>query len=146
MQTFDAKSFLRQAFELYRRINIRNERIKRLIELARKVTSVFKDEPSRTSGNKSLMELAIVEIDAEKNLFEQDIKLFFQVLGDVKRVIAKLDDKDERVILEYRYLAFASWKDIASSLTLSLQHVYRLHETALKKIEKILSTAENETK
>lgn len=140
-----AKNFLRQALDTYRRINSRLEYIARLIEITKRVTTIISDTAGKGSA-KSLLEISFVKVTEQKTMLENDIRFFFKALDDISNVVAKITDADEKLVLEYRYLAFFGWKDVASSLVLSLQHVYRLHDRAVKSVEKILSSAENESK
>ena len=140
-----AKNFLRQALDTYRRINIRLEYIARLVEITKRVTTIISDTAGKGSA-KSLLEISFVKVTEQKAMLENDIRFFFKVLDDISNVVERITDNDEKLILEYRYLAFLGWKDVASSLVLSLQHVYRLHDRAVKSVEKILSSAENESK
>lgn len=130
----EKKKFLRQAFNMYRRLIGRAERIERLQELTKHVTTIINGVPSGRPNDKSLMEVSAVEVDEQIMLMAEDTVCFFKVFDEISAVISVIDDDDERTILEYRYLSFQSWKEIAAAMGLSLQHVYRLHSRALDKI------------
>ena len=40
--------------------------------------------------------------------------------------------------MEKRYLCFLSWEKIAVDMHYSIQHIYRMHDTALAAVEEIL--------
>lgn len=130
----EKKKFLRQAFNMYRRLIGRAERIERLQELTKHVTTIINGVPSGRPNDKSLMEVSAVEVDEQIMKMAEDTVYFFKVFEEISRVISVIDDDDERTVLEYRYLSFQSWKEIAAAMGLSLQHVYRLHSRALDKI------------
>jgi len=47
--------------------------------------------------------------------------------------------------LEKRYLCFLSWEKIAVEMHYSIQHVYRMHDDALKVVDSILTMRVNES-
>lgn len=134
MMKLEKKKFLRQAFNIYRRLIGRAERIERLQELTKHVTTIINGVPSGRQNDKSLMEVSAVEVDEQIMKMAEDTVYFFKVFEEISAVISVIDDDDERTVLEYRYLSFQSWKEIAAAMGLSLQHVYRLHSRALDKI------------
>lgn len=48
--------------------------------------------------------------------------------------LKKLEDPEYQVILEERYLCFKKFEQIALDLGYSIQHIFRLHEKALKEL------------
>lgn len=146
----EAKKFLHQAFYFYRRLLGRSESIIRLQELTRRVTTIVNGVPSGKPCDNSAMEQATLKVQEQIELMAEDIKYFLSALDKISRAINEVADEDERAVLEYRYLAFQTWKHVSVSMGLSLQHVYRLHNKALEKInhlnEKNFSAEQNETK
>ena len=55
-------------------------------------------------------------------------------MGTVKAV----EDVELQALLEKRYLCFLSWEKIAVDMHYSIQHIYRMHDTALAAVEEIL--------
>ena len=79
---------------------------------------------------------------------KEDCEEFFQskwfrflTLVDLKkemmRMIALVEDKDQRLILELRYLCWKPWDEIEVRMNLSKSGVYYLKINALKSFEKI---------
>ena len=46
---------------------------------------------------------------------------------------ALVEDKDQRLILELRYLCMATWPEIAAKLNYSSRRIQQIHKDALKK-------------
>ena len=84
----------------------------------------------------------------ESQWMKKDCEEFFQskwfrflTLVDLKkeigRLIAQVEDKDQRLILELRYLCWKPWDEIEVRMSLSKSGVYYLKINALKSFEKI---------
>ena len=66
------------------------------------------------------------------------------IKSEVMRTIRLVPDPELQLILEKRYLCYEKWEDISIDLNISIQHTFRLHGEALKKIEEILKMRVNE--
>ena len=73
----------------------------------------------------------IVDLQAEIN---NDIDRLVDLKRDMVRAIKAVDNTEYQTLLEKRYLCFMSWEQIAVDMNYSLQHTFRLHDNALKKI------------
>lgn len=128
-----AKEFLQQVFDVYKDIDSKLGQIARLQSLATRTTTVIHNTPIGNSrGLSSRVEQAIVEVSGQSDCLATEIKHLLDVRKEVISAIAKVANPDERRILEYRYLAFFSWKEISCSMKSGLRTVYRLHDRALK--------------
>ena len=119
---------------MYRCLIGRSERIVRLQELTRRVTTIVNGIPSGKPSDNAAMEKASVEVQEQIRLMAEDMINFLASLDKISRAISLVEDDEERTVLEYRYLSFQTWKEVSVSMGLSLQHVYRLHSRALEKI------------
>ena len=54
------------------------------------------------------------------------------------RLKAYRANREERTILEKRYLCFDTWEQISVDMGYSIQHTFRLHDKALKEIDGFL--------
>lgn len=57
---------------------------------------------------------------------------------EIETTIADVQDEKQRTVLEMRYLFFESWEKIAVTMAYSVQHIYRIHASGLKSVDKIL--------
>ena len=133
-----AKEYLSQARYLDARINSKIKQIEQLNSLATSATSALSGMPH--NPNKATSKMAnivdkIVDLQAEIN---HDIDTLVELKRDIGNLIKALPNADHQTILEKRYLCFQSWEQIAVDLSVSMQHAFRLHDSALKKVEAVM--------
>ena len=131
----DAKAYLSQAFRIDQRINSKLEQIMSLRELATKATTTLIDVPSSSTRNEHPTESIIVKIvDLEKEI-NADIDKLVDLKREIVKVIRTIKNAEYQTLLELRYLCFKKWEQIAVDMGFSLQHIFRIHDKALKHIE-----------
>ena len=133
-----AKEYLMQAKFLDMRINSKIQQVEALNDLATSASSVLTGMPRNPNKATSKMADAvakIVDLQAEIN---HDI----DELGDLKKAISytikAVPSPELQTLLEKRYLCFQSWEIIAVDMNYSMQHLFRLHDKALKEITAFL--------
>lgn len=127
------KEFLQQVFIAYQEVDSKLEQIARLQSLATRTTTVIHDTPcGNGTALSSRVERAVIAIQGQTEFLADEINHLLNVRREVADAIAKVRDPTERRVLEYRYLAFKSWKEISHAMKAGLRHVYRLHDRALK--------------
>ena len=129
-----AKEYLSQARYLDARINSKISQVDRLNDLATSATSVLTGMPH--GPNKATSKMAdvvdkIVDLQAEIN---RDIDKLVDLKKEMRDVIGAIPDVEQQTILEQRYLCFLKMEQIAVDMGYSIQHLYRLHDEALKNI------------
>ena len=126
------KEYLSQAYRIDQRINSKLEQVVSLRDLSKKATATLSDMPHSPNKNIHSMENIIVKIvDLEKEI-NQDIDQLVDLKREIVTTIKRIDNPVYQTLLELRYLSFKSWEQIAVEMGYSLQHVFRLHERALK--------------
>ena len=73
-----------------------------------------------------------------------DMDQLIAIKTEVMRTIRQVPDPELQLLLEKRYLCHEKLEDIAIDMNISIQHTFRLHREALKKIEEILKMRVNE--
>ena len=127
-----AKEFLQQVFRAYQDADSKLEQMSRLQALATRTTTIMHSTPvGNSSGLSSRVEQAIVALEGQSENLADEIKHLLDVRREVSAAIEKVSEPDERRILEYRYLAFLSWKEITYAMKIGMSTVYRLHQQAL---------------
>lgn len=127
------KEFLQQVFIAYQDADSKLEQIARIQALATRVTTITKAVPiGNGSALSSRVENAIVAMEGQTEKLADEITNLLKVRNEVAAEIAKLQHPAERRILEYRYLCFHSWKEIAAVMKTGLRYVFKLHERALE--------------
>lgn len=73
----------------------------------------------------------IVDLQEEIN---KDIDRLVDLKREIMGVIKAVPNVEYQTILEKRYLCFISWEQIAVDMNYSMQHIHRMHSSALKEI------------
>ena len=129
-----AKEYLSQAYRIDQRINSKLEQIMSLRTLATKATSTLSDTPPSGTRNVYSMEDTIVKMIDLENEINRDIDTLVDLKRDIMDVIKNVNNPEQQTLLELRYLCFKTWEQIAVEMGYSLQHIFRIHDKALKGI------------
>lgn len=132
------KEYLSQAFYINQRINSKLEQIEDLKNLAAKVTAVISDLPKSPTKNKNgLSETVANIVDLEQEV-SAEIEKLLKLKREITSVIEQVPQSEHRILLEKRYLRCERWEKIAVELNHSIQHIYRIHSSALNSAGKYL--------
>lgn len=131
------KEYLGQAYRIDHRINSKLEQISSLHDLATKATSTISDMPGSATRNIHRMEDIIVKIMDLEEEVNKDIDALVDLKMDITHLIKLVDNHEYQIILEQRYLCFKTWEQISVDMGYSIQHTFRLHDKALKEVERI---------
>ena len=131
-----AKEYLSQARTLDMRIKSKLQQIESLNELATSCTVVYSDMPRNPNHGGSKVETAVIKIIEVDNLVE--------LKKEIMATIHAVSDVELQTLLEKRYLCFLSWEKIAVEMHYSIQHIYRMHDTALSCVAAIMRVNERE--
>lgn len=141
-----SKEYLNRAFQFENRIASKIEQIERLRAMTMKVTQTISEVKVQTSPNPNRIQDALLKAIALEDELVADAETLIDIRKEVTDTIRKVDDTEQQLILEKRYLCYESWEDIAIDLSFSIQHTFRLHGEALNKVEEILGMRVNESK
>lgn len=133
-----AKDYLMQAKFLDMRINSKIQQVEALNDLATSASSVLTGMPRNPNKATSKMADAvakIVDLQAEIN---HDIDELVDLKKTIFYTIKAVPSPELQTLLEKRYLCFQSWEIIAVDMNYSMQHLFRLHDKALKEITAFL--------
>ena len=133
-----AKEYLSQAYKIDDDINSKLEQIASLRELATKATTVISDMPGSPNRNLHKMEDAIVKLTDLEAELNEDINRLATMKVDITRMIKRVTNRQERNVLEKRYLCYKTWEQISVDMGYSIQHTFRIHDLGLQKIEGFL--------
>ena len=131
-----AKEYLQQAYRMNELIDSDAQELERLRELAGKVGASNFGERVQTSRNadpsfvKYLGDIIEMEEKLQKELYEL-VMLKKQMLS----ALEKMNNRDERLLLTYRYMDNVSWEEIAGNLSVSMRTVHRIHSSALQNFQ-----------
>lgn len=131
----NVKEYLSQAFHIDKQLKSKLEQLSVLRELATTTTQPLSDMPGSPNRNIDRMEKAIIKImDMEKEISEE-VDALLDLKNEIAQCIKKVEDIDCQLILEFRYLCFMSWEDIAAEMNFTVRNIHILHGKALKMIE-----------
>lgn len=129
------KEYLSQAYRLDQRIKSNIRQKENLEQMRFGIASPGFEEHFNASKNtdapfvKTLEKIMEFEI-----LIEEETELLVQLQKQIWTVILKVDNPDERVVLQERYIHNCSWPKIADMLNADETTVRRWHNKALAKI------------
>ncbi len=129
-----AREYLGQAYRIEQRINSKIEQVASLRDLSLKVTATLSDMPKGSQNVHSKENIITKMIDLE-NEINADIDALVDLKKEILSVIKSVDRIEFQTLLEMRYLCYKSWEQIAIGMGYSLQHIFRLHNKALRAVK-----------
>ena len=132
-----AKAYLGQARFLNMRIKSKFQQIESLNELATSCTAVLSDMPKSPNHGASKVENCVLKIVTLQDEIREDINRLVDLKREIMGTIKAVSDPELQTLLEKRYLCSLSWEKIAVEMHYSIQHIYRMHDTALAAVEEI---------
>ena len=130
-QQMEVKNFLMKAYYMDQRIDSKLEQMASLNEQA---TSAVSDMPGSPNRNIHKTEDIIVKILELQEEIQSDISELLDLKQSIRRCGRQLEEAEEQVILEERYLKMMKWEQKAVILNMSTRKVFRIHDEMLKKI------------
>ncbi len=131
----NAKEYLNQGFRINERIDSKIEQIAMLRNLALKTSVTLSDMPGDPNKGKSRTEGLIVKILGLEEEINADISKLVDLKQEIMRVIDKIEDPQESLLLNLRYLNFLTWEDIAIKMDCSVRTIHKLHGRALEHVK-----------
>lgn len=129
----ELKQKLRSAFVLQKQIEAEYVELQNLRDSASRITPAYSLAPGG-GGNGQRIENAMAKIVDAENLIRSDIELLAIALGEIRQMIALVDDPVLRLVLHKRYLCYQKWEQIATDLNYSWQWLHKMHGMALNEI------------
>ena len=127
-----AKEYLMQAYRLNELIDSDVEELEHLRDLAGRISSPNFDERVQSSKNydppfvKYLSD--IMEMEQK---IHQELCQLVVLKKQISKSLEKVEDREERLLLTYRYFNNFSWQEISDRLCVSNRTVHRIHASAL---------------
>ena len=128
------KKFLKQAIATHLAVESRLEQIARLQSLATRTTTAITGVPSAGTSASSIIETRIGEIQEQSALLAEELSRMIDVRNEVAETIARVQNPDERCLLELRYLCHYSWEQVAKIFSCTERAAFYLHERAVKNL------------
>ena len=133
-----AKEYLSQAYRLNQRIDAKIEQVMSLRNLAAKATSTLSDAIPNGTQNVHRMEDIIIKIIDFENEINADIDNLVDLKREIVSTIKSVPNLECQMLLELRYLCFKPWEQIAVEMGYGIDNIFRLHQKALKEVDKTI--------
>ena len=72
------------------------------------------------------------KIDEIQRSVEEKVAYLVRLKEEINTAIDMLENRDEQLVLRYRYLDDCTWEEISRMLNVSLRTVHRIHGSALQ--------------
>lgn len=127
------KTYLRKAYRLDRLVQSHAAELERLRSTLGSLGSSLDGQPRTPRYDSSTGEInrLIQVIDLEQQL-KDEIAAMGARWKEIHNTIEAVEDKDERLVLRYRYIQGLDWDYIAVELNYSRRQVIRIHGEALE--------------
>lgn len=128
-----AKEYLNQARHLDALINCRLREIDYWRDLSSSVSgSGFEEHHNPNRPTEAPFVRCLEKIDEIQHSVEEKVAYLICLKEEIDKAIDKLDNRDEQLLLRYRYLDNCTWEEIAAMLNVSIRSVHRIHGMALQ--------------
>lgn len=128
-----AKEYLNQARHLDALIHCRLRKIDYWRDLSSSVSgSSFEEHHNPNRPTEAPFVRCLEKIDEIQHSVEEKVAYLICLKEEINKAIDKLDNRDEQLLLRYRYLDNCTWEEIAAMLNVSIRSVHRIHGLALQ--------------
>lgn len=128
-----AKEYLNQARHLDALIHCRLREIDYWRDLSSSVSgSGFEEHHNPHRPTEAPFVRCLEKIDEIQHSVEEKVAYLICLKEEIDKAIDKLDNRDEQLLLRYRYLDNCTWEEIAAMLNVSIRSVHRIHGMALQ--------------
>lgn len=128
-----AKEYLNQARHLDALIHCRLREIDYWRDLSSSVSgSSFEEHHNPNRATEAPFVRCLEKIDEIQHSVEEKVAYLICLKEEINKAIDKLDNRDEQLLLRYRYLDNCTWEEIAAMLNVSIRSVHRIHGMALQ--------------
>lgn len=128
-----AKEYLNQARHLDALIHCRLREIDYWRDLSSSVSgSSFEEHHNPNRPTEAPFVRCMEKIDEIQRSVEEKVAYLIYLKEEINKAIDKLDNRDEQLLLRYRYLDNCTWEEIAAMLNVSIRSVHRIHGMALQ--------------
>jgi RNA polymerase sigma factor (sigma-70 family) len=128
-----AKEYLNQARHLDALINCRLREIDYWKDLSSGVSgSSFEPHYNPNRPTEAPFVRYLEKIDEIQRSVEEKVAYLIKLRDEINSRIDMLDNREEQLLLRYRYLDGCTWEEIGRMLNVSLRTVHRIHGMALQ--------------
>lgn len=137
MKLTNVKEYLSQAYYIDKRIDTLNNELIMLESKLCKCTANY-NSAGHSNNTRSAFEYTIDKVMQYRDRLNNEINNLVDKKNDIKRMIDKLDNDKEKIILHKRYINFQTFESIAEDLELNPRQIYRIHKKSLEKLQNVI--------
>lgn len=131
-----AKEYLKQVYRLDNRISSDIEEIARLRAIATGITSpAMGTNPSPNRSTEAPFARSVLQIIELETKISAEIDTLVRLKEQVRSAIDTVENRDERMVLRYRYIHNMTWYQIGDELHADESTIRRWHGAALLHIK-----------
>lgn len=135
-----AVEFLSQAYLMEQQIRSKKEQLVMLRSMATSFYNPTDQEQVSCTPKTYALEESVIKIVEAENELKAQVDQLVEIMMEIRRVIAAVQDVRLRLVLEKRYLMFQPWKEIAADMDRSVRWVQQKHVMALEVVERMMDT------
>lgn len=132
----EVKSYLNQAYYLDKRITALQDELTMLESKLQRCTSSYTNV--KGCGNQPTFEYTLDRVMKYRERLNREIDNLVDRKRDIRKVIDKLDNDKEKLILYKKYINFQTFESIAEDLDITPRQVYKIHKKSLEKLQKFI--------
>lgn len=129
------KQYLKQGYRLRQELKIQNDILLDLKSNLGNVKGIDYSKDKLDGGplqDDSNMVNKIDKILQVEELIKNKVEELKKFQANLYLEILKLDNTNEKILLQARYILNETWEEIAERLGYSVMHIYRIHKKALE--------------
>lgn len=145
MTVDEVKKWLNRAYKIDELIQIDKRKLEELEELATVVPCIPISEKVQSSKNLSAnFENKVFKVDEQRRKLNNRIIERHNIKMEIDEAINSINDNEIVEVLDYRYLQFLKFRDIASVCYMSVGKVQHLHDKGITLLTCIVEKIQNE--
>lgn len=129
------KEYLLQALALDKQIKAKQDQIRRLRDMQESISGTIAPDKVQTSRKNDRMGDITAHLLDLIDEYAKDVTRLLKIKYDIKILIDSVENADYRTVLEWRYVNYMKWDEIAEQMNYNERWVHRLHDRALKAVE-----------
>lgn len=129
-----AKEYLQQAYIIDRKIKLDTEKLEAARSALYGKTVRYDRDGSKPVPHNNGTENAVLRVLELEERLDKEIDRLTEKRQEIEQAVNAVPDEVQREVLTRRYLLYQKWEVIAEEMNYSVQHIFRLHGLALKKM------------
>ena len=132
------KEFLSQAYLMELQVQSKMQQLCALRSLAQQLTVPISQTPGVHAGDPTAMQNRVIRIVEMEEELNRQIDELVDKKAEIGKMIARVQNVANRVILEKRYLCFLPWDKIAADMGLSVRWTRFRHNEGVEEVDKLM--------